>query len=100
MIDGTYEIQIDSPMGRKPGSIALRTDGDTAIGEIDAPVIGKQRVEGQLEGENGFRAQGTFKLLFVGKIEYTLHGEVDGDVLNIAIKSSKGDFDIAGNRVR
>ncbi len=99
MIDGTYRIEIDSPVGRKPGTVVLRADGDKAIGRIDAPVIGKQCVEGQLEGENAFTASGKFKLFLVGAIDYSLRGEVDGDVVRISIKSSKGDFEIAGNRV-
>ena len=99
MIDGTYEIEIDAPLGRKSGTVVLRTDGNTVIGDIDAPVIGKQHVEGGLEGENAFSAQGAFKLMLVGKIEYTLRGEVQGDVLTIVVKSNKGDFELSGNRV-
>ena len=99
MIDGTYEFEIDTPMGRQSGRIGLRAEGDRAIADLDAPIIGKQHVEGQLEGDNGFSAQGSFSVFLMGTIDYTLSGSVDGDVLHASIKSSKADFDIDGHRV-
>lgn len=98
MIDGTYRIEIDTPLGRKPGTVALRADGDKALGDIDAPLIGKQSVEGKLEDENTFSAQGAFKLKLVGKVAYTLKGEVTGDTLRVFIESSKGNFELEGSR--
>lgn len=98
MIDGSYSIQIDTPFGRKPGSVTLRTEGDTVLADIDAPVIGKQTTEGKVDGDT-FTAEGTFKLKLVGKVTYSLRGEVTGDDLHIAINSSKGHFDLSGVRV-
>ena len=100
MIDGTYEIMIDTLFGSKSGTVELHTDGDRAIGEIDAPVIGKQHVEGQLEGENAFIAKGTHKLKLVGEVEFTLRGKVDGDTLHVSLQTNKGDFNFAGHRMR
>ena len=97
MIDGTYGIEVDSPVGRKRGSVAIRTKGDVAIADINAPVIGKQRVEGRVSGDS-FTAGGTFKLLLVGKVDYSLRGAVEGDNLRISIDSSKGAFEVTGKR--
>ena len=98
MIDGTYNIIFDSALGRKQGTAVLSTDGDKLIADIDAPIIKKQHVEGRVEGD-GFTAEGTFKLLLLGKITYTLRGKVDGDELRIDIDSSKGPFEVTGTRV-
>ena len=99
MIDGTYEFEIDTPLGSKPGTAEISEDGGKVTGKIDAPVIGKQSIDGTLEGENAFIAQGKLKVLLMGKIDYTLHGVVDGDSLRIAATTSKGDFELVGTRV-
>ena len=97
MIDGTYNIEVDTPFGRKQGTVAIRTEGDVAIADIDAPVVGKQHVEGRAEGDR-FTSEGEFKIKLVGKVTYSLQGEVVGDDLNISIDSSKGSFQLAGKR--
>lgn len=98
MIDGTYRIELDTPLGHKSGMLTMRTEGEAVFAEIDAPLIGEQSVEGRMEG-NGFAAEGTFKLRFVGKVTYNLHGMVEGDDLTITIDSSKGAFELKGKRV-
>ena len=40
MIDGKYKFEVDVPFGRKEGTIVLRTEGDAAFADIDAPVMG------------------------------------------------------------
>ena len=98
MIDGTYKIGIDVPFGRKEGTVVLSTKGDVVIADIDAPIVGKNHVEGHAEGDT-FTAEGSGKIKLVGKIDYSLKGEVIGDSLRIDIHSSKGDFVLEGVRV-
>ncbi|MBQ9068936.1 MAG: hypothetical protein IJ131_07745 [Eggerthellaceae bacterium] len=100
MVDGTYEIKVDTSAGTNPGTVKLRTVGKKVQCEIDAPVVGKQRIDARIESENSFSAQGTFRLMLVVKVEYALHGSVEGDTLHVAITSSKGDLNLVGNRVR
>ena len=100
MIDGTYTLAIDTPFGRKPGTAELRTVGDKVQGVIDAPMVGKQRLEGRAEGEDAFSAAGTLKIMLMGKVTYDLRGKVEGDSIRITIQSSKGDFELEGTRVR
>ena len=98
MIDGTYNVEVDSPLGRKQGKVALRVEGDKVLADIDAPVIGKKKVEGTREGESGFSAQGSFKVLLAGKVEYTLRGQVEGDELRATVDTNKGAFELTGSR--
>lgn len=97
MIDGTYKIRVDVPIGRKDGLVVLRSNGDTMTAEIDAPVVGKQQMQGQLDGDT-FTAEGTSKVKLMGKVEYTLKGEVTGDDLRIDIHTNKGDLTLKGVR--
>jgi hypothetical protein len=98
MIDGTYKIEVNTPLGRKAGTVAIRTQGNAAIADIDMPIVGKQHVEGRADGD-AFGAQGVFKLGLMGKVSYTLHGDVVGDNLRLNIESSKGNFHLSGVRV-
>ena len=97
MIDGKYIIVVDVPFGRKEGTVELRTEGDTAIADIDVPIVGKQHVEGQTDGDT-FTASGSGEIMLVGKVDYTLTGEVKGDDLHIDINSNKGEFKLDGKR--
>ena len=98
MIDGKYSFEVDVPFGRKEGTIVLRTEGDAAFADIDAPVIGKNHMEGQVDGDT-FTAQGSSKIKFMGNVKFTAVGVVSGDNLLIDIQSNKGDFTIKGVRV-
>ena len=99
MIDGKYTIEIKNLLIPQRGKVKLRTEDDKVICDINAPVIGIQHTEGEMEGENAFNAEGTFMLFPFGRIRYDLHCEVDGDSLTVTIKSSKGNFNFKGKRV-
>ena len=98
MIDGTYKIKVDVPFGRKEGTVVLRTEGEVLYADIDAPRLGKQSVQGHVEGDT-FTAQGSGKFKLVGQIDYTLKGEVSGDNLHIDVRSNKGELALNGARV-
>ncbi len=98
MIDGTYKIKVDVPFGRKEGTVVLRTEGDVLYADIDAPLIGKQCVQGHAEGDT-FTAQGSGKIKLIGQVDYTLKGEVSGDNLHIDVQSNKGELELNGTRV-
>ena len=99
MVDGTYTAQIDAPLGKKEGKITIRTQGDVAFADIDAPVIGKQHLEGRADGDTCF-FQGSEKVFLVGQIDYTMQGTVSGDSLHVDVQSNKGDFALEGTRVQ
>lgn len=98
MIDGAYKLKIDAPLS-KGGLVVLRTEGDVAYADIDAPAIGKQRVNGRCEG-NTFTAEGSKSVLLVGRIDYTLRAVVSGDNIHVDIQSNKGNFTLEGVRVK
>ena len=97
MIDGKYAIKVDTPLGKRPGTVILKTQGNVFYADINAPVVGKQKTEGTVMG-NSFATEGTFKLKLLGKVTYKLYGEVDGDNLHILIDSDKGQIKLDGVR--
>ena len=98
MIDGTYDVELINSAIRKKGTMEIRSEGDRFSAEIKVPLIGTQQVEGSLDGNN-FSAEGTFKLMFVGKIAYTMRGEAIDDGLHMFLETSKGDFEATGTRI-
>ena len=99
MIDGTYKVKLETPLGVKPAAITIRTQGNRVLGEIDAPIVGKQRVEGTLGPSDTFTARGTIRLMFAGKVDYALYGKVVGDHLSVSIESNKGNVELVGTRI-
>ena len=98
MIDGTYTMGVDVPFGPKDCTVVLRTEGSVVYAEIDAQIFGKTQMEGQAEGDT-FIAQGSRKVKLMGKIDYTLKGEVSGDNIRIDIRTNKGPLLLEGVRV-
>ena len=98
MIDGTYALDIDSHLGPKKGKAVISTQGDTAIVDVDVPIIGKQRGKGIADG-NAFAVKGSIKVLFMGKINYTISGCVEGDKLVASIETNRGNLELVGKRM-
>ena len=65
MIDGTYFVEVDTPLGRKSGTVDLVTHGDVLEACVKAPIIGKQEATGTVDGDT-FSAEGSLKIPFKG----------------------------------
>ncbi len=98
MIDGTYRMEIDSPLGHKRGTVTMRTEGNVVYADIDAPIIGKVTSQGHVDGDN-VSGEGMFKLGLFGKVSYKLQGRVEGDKLHITINTNKGTITAEGTRI-
>ena len=99
MLDGSYVVEVDTPLGKKEGAVELKTSGAQLNISVDAPTIRKQTAVGTATGSS-FTVEGTLKLLLIGKVPYTIEGNVSDDgILTATLKSSKGDFAIMGARV-
>ena len=99
MVDGTYFIEVDTPLGRKTGTAVLVSHGEVLEAKVEAPIIGKQEATGSVNG-NSFSASGAVKIPLKGELHYTIEGEVGDDEVVVAmLKTSKGDFTIFGARM-
>lgn len=97
MIDGKYEVNIDSPMGRIKGIIGLITNGENLSGYIEA--MGSKNVfEGGKIVGNTCTFVGEIKTM-IGSINYTVTGKVIGDILDITANTNKGNFNIKGKKI-
>ena len=51
-VDGTYNIEIDTPMGKQPSKLTLKTDGDAVSGNMDSPMGSMEFSGGKVDGDN------------------------------------------------
>lgn len=97
MIEGTYNIIVDTPLGTKNGTVVLqRADADLTA-EVQVMGLGRQTGSGTAEGDR-FTISGTMRAFLLGKIAYTIKGVVDGDILDATCFTDKGDLKIRGTR--
>ena len=45
-IDGTYNIEIDTPMGKQSAKLTLKADGNALSGSVDSPMGGLNEFSG------------------------------------------------------
>ncbi len=98
MIDGTYEVEAKTPLGKRRGDLVMVTEGDVCKATLS--IAGKQAnlVGSIADDEVSF--EGSVKLPFpIGKVAYVLTGTVTGDVLSGVCRTKKFSFDVNGTRV-
>ena len=45
-VDGTFNIEVETPMGNRPGKLTLKTDNDSLSGTYDGGMGGEQAFSG------------------------------------------------------
>ena len=96
-MDGLYEFNIKSPMGNIKALFKLITNGNNLSGYVD--VMGKRNEfnNGSISGNN-LSLKGKISAGMMN-IQYTIIGNVHGDVLNLAAQTNMGNFNLQGKRI-
>lgn len=98
MIEGTFDIALDTPKRHKRGTLALKSTGERiaarlVIGdEIDIELIGSC-------ADKEFDFAGTAEIPDHDPIEYSAHGSTWGNSVSATCKSSIGAIEIFGTRL-
>ena len=98
MLDGVYRGEVDTKLGKKSGTVVLATQGDMVAIDLEAPIVGKQELVGKANGDS-FTADGSVKVPFMGSIDYTVEGKVEGDTISAVVHTSKGNMKLTGTRM-
>ena len=96
-VDGTYNIQINTPMGAQTGKLSLKTDGNSLSGSI-ATSMGEQSFDsGTISGDElawSIQLSGP-----MGQITLDFKGSVSGDDISGRVQlGSFGTADFKGTR--
>jgi hypothetical protein len=86
-IDGTYKIEIETPIGKQESTVVLKTDGDKLSGTAES-MMGKNDFTGTVKGDEiAFDLNITSPM---GDMKLQFHGKVTGN--DIAGDIKMGDF--------
>ncbi len=97
MLDGTYDLLLNTPLGEKQGVAVLKTSGSDLMATVKIGKLPKQKGKGTFNG-NAFTASGSISVPFLGRHEYTIEGKVVDTLLEATCKTSKGPIAITGIR--
>ena len=86
-VDGTYKIEVDTPIGKQEATLTLKTDGDKLSGTAES-TMGKNEFTGTVKGDTLTWTMDINSPMGEMKLEYT--AKVTGD--DIAGEVSVGTF--------
>ena len=98
MIEGTFDVAIDTPKLHRRGTLALKSEGERIaarliVGEHD-PLV---RVGACADKEFDFVGEG--ELLGLGRVAYEAHGSVWASSIEIKCQTDIGKIEIFGTRL-
>ena len=91
-------MRVGTPLGPVRGRIKLVTTGERLLVDLDAPVIGRRRLEGSAEGDS-FNVKGAWWIFPFGRVEYVVEGAVNGDDIALTFKTNRGNTKAVGSRI-
>ena len=96
MIDGNYNVTMQTPMGKKNGELTLQTTGNVLTGKM--VILGKntELTPGKVNGKS-FQFNGELHTA-VGRMAYTCNGTVTESGLTAMVETRKGKFLLNGVR--
>lgn len=97
MLDGTYELLVNTPFGDKQGTAVLGTEGSVLTVDVKIHGFPRQKGKGTCDGDS-FSAKGSVRIPFMRTYQYVLRGSVQEDLLDAMLTSNIGTFRIAGIR--
>lgn len=97
-VDGTYKIEIDTPMGKQEGTLTLKADGDKLSGSMDS-MMGKMEFGGgSVKGDAVSWSMNISSPMGDMKLDYT--GKVTGDDIAGEVKAGNfGSSPFKGKRI-
>ena len=98
-IDGTYDVQVDTPMGAQPAKLTLKTEGDSLSGSMFSGMVGTAEFSGGTV--NGDEVTWQMKVNSpMGELDLEYTGKVTGDDISGEVKAGNfGSSPFNGKRV-
>ncbi|ASW55704.1 hypothetical protein [Plantactinospora sp. KBS50] len=97
-VAGTWQLIIDSPMGKQEGEVVLHVDGDTVTGPLTNKTMNQQSeiFDGHVDGDT---ASWKIEMSLV-KVTLTFNVTVEGDTMTGKVTAGLiGGFNLEGKRV-
>jgi hypothetical protein len=96
-VDGTYNVEIDTPMGKQESKLILKTEGDTVGGSMDSPMGTMEFSGGRVSGDEiSWEMEISSPM---GKINLEYNLKVSGDDISGQVKAGNfGSSPLQGKR--
>ncbi len=98
MIDGLYDVAIDTPKIHKRGTLSLKSNEGKIAGILNAGELKDARFAGTCEDKD-FTFEGSGEFPSVGQIDYVAKGNVWGNSLDVKIETNAGVITIFGTQI-
>lgn len=98
MIDGTYDISIDTPKIHRRGTLSLKSDESTIVGLLKAGEWEGARFEGTC-ADKEFTFEGAGDFPSVGQIDYVAKGSIWGSSIDVKCETSAGVITMFGTQI-
>ena len=97
MISGTYQAQVDTPIGTKQGTLTLQQQGTALAGTLHVLGSDTEIENGVLEGD-AVSFAGTLSIPFIGPLPFTFEGTYADGCINGTARTKMGEIAIVGKR--
>ena len=98
MIEGTFDISIDTLKYHRRGTVALKSNAGTISAELKAADLEPMYFEGTCEDKE-FTSEGSGEFGMHGHVDFTAQGSVWGNSLDIKCETNVGPITIFGTRI-
>lgn len=98
MIDGTFDIAVDTPKLHRRGTLLLKSEGDAIVGILNVGDLKDARFAGACHDKE-FTFEGSGEFPSIGQVDYVAKGGTWGNSLDMKVESSAGIITIFGTRI-
>ena len=98
MIEGLFDVAIDTPKYHRRGTLSLRSSGEDIEARLNVAEIDELVFNGTCASKE-FDFEGSADLPGIGQTSYKAHGSVWGNSISISCEIDKGKVEIFGTRL-
>lgn len=98
MIDGLYDIAVDTPKLHRRGMLTLKSSEDKIAATLSVGDLQDARFAGTCEGKE-FTFEGAGEFPSVGQIDYVVKGSIWGNSIDIKCETSAGVITMFGTQI-
>ena len=98
MIQGTFDVSVDTPKLHRRGTLALQSEGEAIAARLTVSDLDPIDFAGTC-ADKTFHIEGSGDLPSLGQVDYTAEGEVWGNSIDVKCQTSAGTVTIFGTRL-
>lgn len=98
MIEGTFDVALDTPKHHKRGTLAVKSLGDRIVAQLNLTELEPMEFTGTC-ADKSFTFEGTDVFPGTGTVHYKAQGEVWGNSIDIKFETEAGVITIFGTRL-